>query len=868
MAGDSPGRAEQQESSGETTGKVTDPRNAVRREAESALAVAVADDPAPHRAADEGDAREDEREGAQGSRPGKDSSAGVPRDGVSADAKAEAVNGGRDADGSAGDAAGGSGGGSGDGSGDGEADGSAAGVTAGPASGADGSAGDAADASGASDDASGDADAADASDAEESDAASEGTPEGGAVAPEGAQNAAGVPEDASGDQDAAEGASGPRTAAEGAGAETAGSSEGADGSEAAGSSEGAGGSEPEDAEPEDAAPGASGKPAGRAGRVEPEDAAAAEDAEPAAGSSRAAGTPEAAEPEDAEPSGATAAKPSAGAKPAPLAKPAEPEGAKPNGATAAEPSAGAKPAPLAKPAEPEDASADSAPSASGASADSAPSAGGASPADSAPSADGASPGRAATALMPAAVPPPPAPAPPLPGGVPADGPAPEFGSGRPTRREQTRQQPLPPAPEEPLKLLAALTNTPAPPQTLLRTSLRRVKIWTPLVLLLVIVFCIVQAVRPLPAPALTLTLNPTYGFGGSAPAVPWPSEGQAAMEVEGLGSMGTYGAQKPEPIASVAKIMTAYIVLHDHPMKQGSTGASLTVDQQAAADFKLGADGESVVKVTAGARISQFEALEDIMIASANNIARMLSRWDAGSEAVFVKKMNATAKSLGMDHTTYTDPSGLTATTVSTAGDQLKLVEKAMADPVFRQVVAEPSYRTASGDTYNNWNHLVGTNDVVGVKTGTSTAAGGNLVFAAYKDVGGTTQLILGVVLGQYKPSILDTVTAASLKLVLAAQHELTSAQVIGKGSVVGYVDNGFGGHTPVVATRTVRAVGWPGVKVPVALKAGTVPHTAKAGADVGTLTVGDGPGQIRIPVTLRNGMTAPGFGDKLTRLG
>ncbi len=436
-----------------------------------------------------------------------------------------------------------------------------------------------------------------------------------------------------------------------------------------------------------------------------------------------------------------------------------------------------------------------------------------------------------------------------------------------TGQERTRPQFMPPSPDEPLKLLAELTNTPPPRQTLLRTAGRRVKIWTPLVVLLAVVFCVVQALRPLPAPTLTLTGASSYTFDGSAPAVPWPSQGQAALEVEGLGSLGTFGAQQPEPVASVAKIMTAYIVLRDHPITSGS-GAQLTVDPQAAADFNLGAEGESVVKVTAGERISEYEALEDALIASANNIARMLARWDAGSEAAFVKKMNATARRFGMTKTAYTDPSGLTATTMSTATDQVKLAEKAMTNPTFRKVVAEPNYRTASGDTYNNWNHLVGTNNVIGIKTGTSTAAGGNLVFAANKQVGGTTQLIIGAVLGQYKPSILDTVTAASLQLVLTAQQSLTSAPVIEKGQVVGYVDDGLGGRIPVVATRAVQAVGWPGIRVGIALATTGIPHSAKAGTAVGTLTVGSGPGQVKVPVALQSDLNAPGFGDKLTRLG
>ncbi len=46
--------------------------------------------------------------------------------------------------------------------------------------------------------------------------------------------------------------------------------------------------------------------------------------------------------------------------------------------------------------------------------------------------------------------------------------------------------------------------------------------------------------------------------------MPWPGEGQGAVEVEGVGLIGTYGPQKPQPTASVAKAMTAYVILKGH----------------------------------------------------------------------------------------------------------------------------------------------------------------------------------------------------------------------------------------------------------------------------------------------------------------
>ncbi|MEJ1211827.1 D-alanyl-D-alanine carboxypeptidase [Streptomyces sp. CCNWLW230] len=436
--------------------------------------------------------------------------------------------------------------------------------------------------------------------------------------------------------------------------------------------------------------------------------------------------------------------------------------------------------------------------------------------------------------------------------------------------ERTTQQPLPPKP--PLDLLAELTNTPPPPETPLRTTVRRVKIWTPLVILLVIVFGVVQSMRELPAPELDLTAQDSFTFEGGKPEIPWPSSGQAALDVQGIGTFGSSGDQKPVPIASVAKVMTAYVVLRDHPLKSGAEGPKIEIDQ--AAEDQSQAGQESTVNVFQGDSISQREALESILIASANNVARLLARWDAGSEKAFVEKMNAAAKDLGMTNTTYTDPSGLNNTTVSTAVDQVKLAKEAMKSPAFREVAAMMSYDDYKGVNHSNWNQLVGHNDVVGIKTGTTTSALGNLVFAAKKEVGGETRTIVGAVVRQPAGGKDNTILGAALdssdKLIRAAQDTLESSTILKKGSVVGYVDDGLGGRTPVVATQDVKAVGWPGLTVKLTFKADEVPHTAAAGTKVGTLTVGDGEaaGAVKVPVALQKDLVEPAFTDKLTRLG
>jgi D-alanyl-D-alanine carboxypeptidase len=433
--------------------------------------------------------------------------------------------------------------------------------------------------------------------------------------------------------------------------------------------------------------------------------------------------------------------------------------------------------------------------------------------------------------------------------------------------ERTTQQPLPPKP--PLDLLAELTNTPPPPPTPLRTLGRRVKIWTPLLILLVVVFAIVQALRPLPEPTLSLTAEDSYTFDGSKANLPWPTQGQGWMDVNGVGTMGNFGKQTPVAIGSVAKAMTAYIVLKDHPLKSGEEGAKITVDALAEKEGGYNKDGESTLNtVKEGDVLTQRQAIAAIMIPSANNIARLLARWDAGSEAAFIKKMNDTARELGMKNTKYTDASGLKETTVSSAEDQVKLGNELVKIPALMEITSMGQWVDPSGQKWYNYNYLVPYTGI-GIKTGTTSAAGGNLLFASRKEVGGETVTVVGAILGQHKAPIIKTVNDVSKVALLAAEDALKSTKILKKGDVVGYVDDGLGGHTPVVLTKDVTAVGWAGFKVKLSFAADEVPHTAKAGTKVGTLTVGDGEGgAVKVPVTLQKDLTEPGLTEKLTRVG
>jgi D-alanyl-D-alanine carboxypeptidase (penicillin-binding protein 5/6) len=237
--------------------------------------------------------------------------------------------------------------------------------------------------------------------------------------------------------------------------------------------------------------------------------------------------------------------------------------------------------------------------------------------------------------------------------------------------------------------------------------------------------------------------------GAVLPRTVWPARGQAAVKI-GQSQVHSGPNQHPAAIASVAKVMTAYVVLRQHPLEVGQDGPTITLTDTDVADTeRRRRRHESVVSVAAGEQLTLRQALQALLLPSANNIAGALARWAAGSTARFVARMNARARSLGMSHTRYTDPSGYDDATASTAADQVRIVDQAMRLPVFASIVATPSATLPVAGTVHNTDTLLGHRGFVGVKTGSTAAAGGCFAFRAIRWIDGKRTTITGVVLGQ-----------------------------------------------------------------------------------------------------------------------
>lgn len=377
---------------------------------------------------------------------------------------------------------------------------------------------------------------------------------------------------------------------------------------------------------------------------------------------------------------------------------------------------------------------------------------------------------------------------------------------------------------------------------------------------------IAQFVRTLPAQRVDRTIATSLVAPGQRPTLPWPTEGQAALAVDGIGTVGQYGEARPVPIASLAKMMTAYQVLHDHPLALGDQGGSLVVTSADVADYQSRVHQlQSVARVVVGERLTEYEALEALLVPSANNVAVMLARWDAGSVPAFVARMNATARQMAMNATHYADPDGFSPQTVSTAVDQLNLAQAAMKLPAFAEIVAKPDVTLPVAGKLFNYNFSVGHFGFIGIKTGSDSAAGGCWAFAGNRVVGGKTRIVFGVVLGQHGKTgeLIQPALDEGRKLADAVPKLLQRLTVLPRGTVVGYLRAPWRSRIAIVTQQPITVLVVPGQRVDIALRLSSPQGRHIAAQTVfGDVKVGD----VAVPVVLAQDAPGPSLNWRLTR--
>jgi D-alanyl-D-alanine carboxypeptidase (penicillin-binding protein 5/6) len=377
-----------------------------------------------------------------------------------------------------------------------------------------------------------------------------------------------------------------------------------------------------------------------------------------------------------------------------------------------------------------------------------------------------------------------------------------------------------------------------------------------LVLLLLVVaagaFVGVRLRAPEPAPAVTPALTRTVHVPAQAVPLPWPTTGQGAIAVPSIGIDVASGPEKAAPVASLTKLMTAYVVLHDHPLALDQPGPSITVTQAEVDDYDSATvNDDSNAEVTLNEQISEAQVLGGMLVHSADNFADLLATWDAGSIPAFVAKMNATAARLGMDHSHFADASGVDPGSQSTASDLLKVAALDMADPTFASMVKMSSITLPVAGTISTYTPLLGLQGVIGVKSGFTSQAGGGDVLAVERTVHGKSVLLLAAVTGQTGPVVLAQAGLHALALVDALGPLIGSTQVLPGNQVVAHVSKA-GSRIAATTSSSVSMLTWPGVSATrVFLPARHIADQARRGARVGTVVVTVGTQRVDVPVRL-----------------
>ena len=373
--------------------------------------------------------------------------------------------------------------------------------------------------------------------------------------------------------------------------------------------------------------------------------------------------------------------------------------------------------------------------------------------------------------------------------------------------------------------------------------------------------------RPIPDVAASGGPPASEVIAGTPPVMPWPTRGSAAIGVQSLGFIASSGNEQAIPAASVAKVMTALVILEDKPLKKNDPGPTITITvadvQSYNADF---ANKESVARVQAGEQISELQLLEGMLIPSANNLSETLARWDAGSIDAFVAKMNTRAATLHLAHTRFADTSGAHPGTVSTPSDLMSLGMTAMKQEVFAQVVGMGSADLPVAGTVTNVDYVLGQSGIIGIKTGSGLDTGANFLFAATISVDGIPITFFGCVMGQ--PTLDDTFVA-SKKLIGAMQSALHVRKVIVKNQTMATYVTPWGAQTDLVSTVDVDLIEWPGMVLRQRLDAHALvlDHPLPAGTQEGTEHIVLGDYNLDLPLVTADPIYPPGRLWRLTRL-
>ncbi|NQX17881.1 D-alanyl-D-alanine carboxypeptidase [Rathayibacter sp. VKM Ac-2857] len=372
-------------------------------------------------------------------------------------------------------------------------------------------------------------------------------------------------------------------------------------------------------------------------------------------------------------------------------------------------------------------------------------------------------------------------------------------------------------------------------------------------------------------PVATAVVQETPPTVIDAPAVAWPSYGAGAISAVGVqgpaagGMLASYGSTGQLPIGSIAKVVTALVVLSAKPIAEGTDGETIAFTSTDVGYYNDSvAENGSVAPVSAGLELTEREALTVLMLPSANNYAKSLAVWAFGSEEGYLAAARTWLDERGLTGTVVADTSGLSPATVSTTLEMVVLGELLIGDPVLAPIVAMPSAVIPGVGTVENTNTLLGQAGVDGIKTGTTDEAGACLLFSLDATVEGRPVTMVGVVVGaRTHPQL----AADVLTLIPTVEAGFRTVTLTEEGQDFGSYTSAWGESAVAESGEAQSLLVWGATTVTTSVSLDPVEVVAD-GQEVGTVNVDVNGQAYPVPLVADGTIEDPGFGWRVTNPG
>lgn len=365
---------------------------------------------------------------------------------------------------------------------------------------------------------------------------------------------------------------------------------------------------------------------------------------------------------------------------------------------------------------------------------------------------------------------------------------------------------------------------------------------------------------PLPPASISSASAPA----GEKHAPELPDTGASAIaDSAHRGVFARSGDAEQLPMAGIAKIVAALVILDEKPLPSDGDGPKVPITSKDYAEYERLRDA-GIVTVTAypGDSWSERDMLQAMLLGSSNNHAETLARWAFGSLDAYRDAASEWLTEHGLTHTTIADATGLSAASTASADDLADIALIATNDAALSSVITSPVDGIARDRGVENGMQDHEHAGVTMLSRSFTDAAGMCVLFAAdvpvdddshYRFVGALLRL-------PDQDSVDDAIDA----LMDSADAGATDSPVLAPGDVVANVSTPWGATARAVAGSSEHSPHWATGTSDLTLKSRTF-ATATEGEIIARASVSAESGPVDVPVKIDRSIYAP---DVFWRLG